>query len=115
MTLLPQILQRLVSGVFIPAVLFTAASAGAQPGMTRARYLVLFQQRCATCHGVGGAAPRAASLEALRALSPERVYEALAAGSMAVNAAERPAMRAARTTTCRDRPSWSRRRAGGTC
>ena len=56
--------------------------------MTSARYLVLFQQRCAACHGVDGAAPRAASLEALRALSPERVYEALTAGSMAVNAGE---------------------------
>ena len=89
MTLLPQVLQRLVSAVFTPVVLIlTAASAGAQPGMTSARYLVLFQQRCAACHGVDGAVPRAGSLEALRAFSPERVYEALTAGSMAMNAAE---------------------------
>ena len=68
--------------------MLTAASAGAQPGMTNVRYLVLFHQRCATCHGVDGALPRAASLEALRTFPPERVYEALTAGSMAVHAAE---------------------------
>ena len=87
--MLPPIRKCLVPAVPIPAILIVAtASAGAQPGMTNARYLVLFHQRCATCHGVGSAVPRAASLEALRALSPERVYEALTAGSMAVNAAE---------------------------
>ena len=85
----PQIPQRLVSAVFTPAALFlTAAAAGAQPAMTDSRFLFLFHERCATCHGVNSPVPQAASLEALRAFSPERVYEALTAGSMAANAAE---------------------------
>ena len=85
----PQIPQRLVSAVFTPAALFlTAAAAVAQPAMTDSRYLFLFHERCATCHGVNSPVPQAASLEALRAFSPERVYEALTAGSMAANAAE---------------------------
>lgn len=69
-------------------VLITAASAGAQPAMTDSRYLFLFHERCATCHGVNSPVPQAASLEALRAFAPERVYEALSTGTMAVNAAE---------------------------
>ena len=72
----------------LPVLLLTAASAGAQPAMTDSRYLFLFHERCATCHGVNSPVPQAASLEALRAFPPERVYEALTAGTMAVNAAE---------------------------
>lgn len=88
-TMLPPIPKAVALAVFTPVVLMlAAASAGAQPGMTSVRYLVLFQQRCASCHGVDGAVPRAASLDGLRAFSPERVYEALTAGSMAGNAAE---------------------------
>ena len=73
----------------VPVALFlAAASAGAQPAMTDSRYLFLFHERCATCHGVNSPVPQAASLEALRAFTPERVYEALSTGTMAVNAAE---------------------------
>ena len=73
----------------VPAVLIlAAASAGAQPGMTDARYLFLFHASCATCHGVHSTVPQAASLEALRAFSPERVYESLTVGTMSANAAE---------------------------
>lgn len=72
----------------LAALIVATASAGAQPAMTDSRYLFLFHERCATCHGVNSTVPQAASLEALRAFSPERVFEALSAGSMAANAAE---------------------------
>ncbi len=73
----------------VPAVLIlAAASAGAQPGMTDSRYLFLFHGSCATCHGVNSAVPQAASLEALRAFSPERVYESLTTGTMVANATD---------------------------
>ena len=61
-------------------LLLTADVAGAQPAMTNSRYLFLFHERCATCHGVNSPVPQAASLEALRAFPPERVYEALSDG-----------------------------------
>ena len=70
------------------AVFLAAASAGAQPAMTDSRYLFLFHQRCATCHGVNSPVPQAASLDALRSFTPERVYEALSTGTMVVNAAD---------------------------
>ena len=71
--MLPPTVRRLVRAIFIPVLMLTAASAGAQPGMTNVRYLVLFHQRCAACHGLDRAAPRAASLEALRVLARTRV------------------------------------------
>ena len=82
--MLPPIPTRLVPAV----LLLTAAAAGAQPAMTDSRYLFLFHERCATCHGVNSPVPQAASLEALRAFPPERVFEALTTGTMAANAAE---------------------------
>ena len=42
----------------------------------------LFQQKCFTCHGNAAAAPSAPSPETLRAMGPDRVYEALTTGPM---------------------------------
>ena len=64
--MLPSVPTRLVPAV----LLLTAAAAGAQPAMTDSRYLFLFHERCATCHGVNSPVPQAASLEALRAFPP---------------------------------------------
>ena len=56
--------------------------------MTDSRYNFLYEEKCAVCHGTTSLVPRAVSREALRAFSPERVFEALTTGGMAANASE---------------------------
>jgi polyvinyl alcohol dehydrogenase (cytochrome) len=66
--------------VFAAALLCLFAPAFAQRADT------LFDQNCAACHEIGNAA-QAPDRKALRKLTPEEIYQALAAGSMAGRAA----------------------------
>ena len=54
--------------------------------VTSGEYLFLYESQCAVCHGTDSGVPNAVSREALRALSPERVLEALTNGPMVPNA-----------------------------
>ena len=71
-----------VVSVAVTVLLPTAASAQA----TDARWLFLFEEQCATCHGTTSIVPNAVSREAIRSFSPERVLEALTTGAMVPNA-----------------------------
>src|SRR5215212_5711007 len=46
----------------------------------------VFEARCAQCHGGNAAERRAPDRNALNAMTPERILEALTTGSMAANA-----------------------------
>src|SRR5688500_2732209 len=46
----------------------------------------VFETRCAQCHGAGAAERRTPDRAALSMLTPERIFESLTTGSMAVNA-----------------------------
>ena len=63
----------LVASVAVTVLLPRATSAQ----VTDSRWLFLFEQECAVCHGETSHAPGAVSREALRAFSPERVFMAL--------------------------------------
>ena len=54
--------------------------------VTSDRWLFLFEQECAACHGTESMVPNAVSREAFGMFAPERVLEALTTGSMAPNA-----------------------------
>ena len=56
--------------------------------VTESHWLSVFEEQCAVCHGTTSLAPRAVSREALRAFSPERVFNALTTGTMVANASE---------------------------
>ena len=71
-----------VVSVAVTVLLPTAASAQA----TDARWLFLFEEQCATCHGTTSIVPNAVSREAIRSFSPERVLVALTTGAMVANA-----------------------------
>ena len=71
-------LASLVVAVSLPMV--------SRAQVTSDRWLFLFEQRCAVCHGTESLVPNAVSREAFRMFSPERVLEALTTGSMAPNA-----------------------------
>ena len=72
----------LVASVAVTVLLPRATSAQ----VTESHWLDVFEEQCAVCHGTTSLAPRAVSREALRAFSPERVFEALTTGTMAANA-----------------------------
>ena len=77
--------------VFLPMTTSAGGAglgAGAPQGATDARGYLMYEERCAVCHGTTSLVPNAVSREALRAFSPERVFEALTTGTMAANASE---------------------------
>ena len=74
----------LVASVAVTVLLPMATSAQ----VTESHWLSVFEEQCAVCHGTTSLAPRAVSREALRAFSPERVFNALTTGTMVANASE---------------------------
>jgi hypothetical protein len=57
----------------------------------------VFEARCAQCHGGNAAERRAPDRNAIAAMTPERILEALTSGSMATNATGFPTARNARS------------------
>ena len=70
------------------AILHVTPAWAVPMAMTDARYLILFEQHCGSCHGMTSTAPRAPNREALVAFSPERVYDALTTGPMVAHSSD---------------------------
>ena len=73
-----------VASVAVTVLLPMATSAQ----VTESHWLSVFEEQCAVCHGTTSLVLRAVSREALRAFSPERVFNALTTGTMVANASE---------------------------
>ena len=73
---------RAILPVLAGGVLFIPAFASAQV----LQMMPVFESRCAQCHGGNAAERRAPDRNALNAMTPERILEALTTGSMVANA-----------------------------
>ncbi len=74
--------RRAILSVLVAGVLFVPAFASAQV----LQMMPVFEARCAQCHGGNAAERRAPDRNALAAMTPERILEALTTGSMVANA-----------------------------
>lgn len=74
-----------VSVLTMLAVVLAPPAFALEAAMTDGQYYFLVHSRCGSCHGENSGVPRAQSLDAMSAFSPERVYTALTTGNMSIH------------------------------